>query len=167
MVARIEPEDLPLNRHVEFDASGSLIYVTDVAGLVFAYDTTTWEPIQQWDAHDSVIRGIALSPDGTTLVTTGEDDFVRTWDVTGIRETGATALQQIPAPKPSDAVWLSEDSLGIYLANGARWLRVNLEQPDLVAEAKARLTRGFTERECMVYAIDDCPMTLEDIKSGG
>lgn len=112
-----------------------------------------------------------MSADGTRLVTTAEDDFVKVWDVTGLDDLAAgrppPLLDRIPAPKPSDAVWLADDELGILLADGAKWLTVSLDVNDLVAEAQSRLTRGFTTAECFEYGIADCPTTLEEIRNRG
>ena len=70
-------------------------------------------------------------------------------------------LDRIPAPKPSDAVWLGDNRLAVFLAEG-KWLEVSLSVEDLVADAHARLTRSFTAEECSTYLIDPCP-TLEEI----
>ncbi len=75
-------------------------------------------------------------------------------------------LDPIPAPTPSDAVWLSDERLGVLLADDAKWLEVSLNVDDLVAEARARLTRGFTEGECTDYQIENCPTTLTEIRGG-
>lgn len=149
----------------------SLIYALEVGGTVVVIDTGTWQRVAEWRAHTTGIRGVAVSADGSRLVTTGEDDFVKVWDVTGLEGLTESQppplLDRIPAPRPSDAVWLSDDELGILLADGAKWLTVSLDVSDLVAEAQSRLTRGFTVAECFEYGIEDCPMTLEEIRNRG
>lgn len=47
----------------------------------------------------------------------------------------------------------------------AKWLTVSLDVDDLVADARARLTRGFTFAECATYQIENCPTTVEAIRN--
>jgi WD40 repeat protein/regulator of protease activity HflC (stomatin/prohibitin superfamily) len=153
-----------------FDGERSLLYVADRSGGVWVFDTSTWETVTTWRAHDAGIRGFAVSPDGGRLATTGDDDFVRIWHVGQIDEASPAAvlpglLDRIPAPKPSDAAWLGPDRLAVFLADGARWLELSLTVEDLVEAAERRLTRGFTEDECETYGIDLCP-DLETIRNG-
>ncbi len=80
---------------------------------VFDTKTWEWEPSQ---AHEEGVRGMALSPDGSMLATTGEDDFVRIRNL-----SDRDLLDKIPADFPSDAMWIDGDSMAIALADGARW----------------------------------------------
>ena len=149
---------------------GSLLYAADPEGEVWVYDTTTWEFVASWKPHDVRVRGMAFSPDGGRVVTTAADNFVKVWDVSEIGARSAVSgppplLDRIPAPKPSDAAWLSDDRLALFLADGAKWMEVSLSVEDLVADARARLTRSFTPGECSTYQIDPCP-SFEEIKGG-
>jgi WD40 repeat protein len=149
---------------------GSLIWAIEGQRRVVAFDTTTWELVASWQAHESAFRGHAFSPDGASLVTTAEDNTVAVWDVSNIREPETPVpplVDRIPAPKPSDAIWLDNERLAILLADGARWLEVSLGPEGVVAIARDRLTRGFTPEECAEYGIEDCPMTLEEIRNRG
>lgn len=63
--------------------------------------------------------------------------------------------------RASDVVWEAENRLVVFLIDrgtGARWFTAYLDTDELVREARSRLTRGFTEVECAIYQIDDCPM---------
>ena len=102
-------------------------------------------------------------------MTTAEDNFVKVSDVSGIRDRLSVnaplpLLDRIPAPKPSDAAWVAQDRLVIFLADGAKRFEVSLGVDDLVADAQERLTRSFTVGECETDQIDSCP-TLDDIRS--
>ena len=110
-----------------------------------------------------------MSPEGDRLVTTGQDDLVKVWDMTEILAAGSlvgppTLLDRIPAPFPSDAAWLGPDRLAVFLPEGVEFLAVSLNVDDLVADSIRRLTRSFTVEECAVYDIDPCP-TLDDIRN--
>ncbi len=41
---------------------------------------------------------------------------------------------------------------------------VTLDAADLAAAGKTKVTRAFTETECLTYAIDPCPITLEALR---
>jgi DNA-binding SARP family transcriptional activator/WD40 repeat protein len=170
MITELQPDHL-YELVIEISPDGSLMYAADIEGGVVVYDTMTWELVAIWQAHDGVFRGLAHSPDGQRLVTTGNDEFVKIWDVSGIRDRSDVygsppLLDRIPAPAPksSDAIWLSENQLVVFLADGPRWFEVSVSVEGVIAEAQARLTRSFTLDECSTYLIDPCP-TLEDIKS--
>jgi WD40 repeat protein len=161
--------DASFTGSVTFSPSTSLLYVADVQGGVWVYDTSSWELVASWDTHDAQHRGLAISPDGARLVTTAEDNFVKVWDVSEIRDRSSVndplpLIDRIPAPKPSDAAWVGEDRLIVFLADGARWFEVSLAVDALVADATEHLTRSFTVGECATYQIDPCP-TLDDIRS--
>lgn len=119
------------------------------------------------------MRGWSLSDDRQRLATSGEDGFVRIWDLSPIEmeESPSAPELAIPLPVPliSDVSWVSDDRLVVFLVDrgtGARWFTAYLETHDLVSAARASLTRGFTEIECSTYQIDGCPMTLEEIRGG-
>ena len=148
---------------------GSTLISADLDGRIVAFDASTWETVVSWQAHDARLRGIAISPDGALLATTGEDNVVKIWDIgalTGDSPSSARPLllDRIPAPRPSDAAWLDIETLAVFPAAGARFMVVPLSIDDLVSTSQARLTRGFTTGECATYLIDPCP-TLDEIRS--
>ncbi len=137
--------------------------------LALAFDTSSWEQVARWQAHDALLRGFAISSDGARLVTTGQDNLVKVWDISGLVADGSLAgppplLDRIPADFPTDAAWLSSDRLAVFLSEGAQYLNVSLSARDLIADAAQRLTRSFSVGECAVYQIDLCP-TLEQVRS--
>ena len=143
---------------------GSVLFTAGFRdGDVAMFDTATWELVARWPAHDAGIRGLAVSPDGTRLASTGEDNFVKVWDIAEPGDQPPVLLNRIPADFPSDASWLAPDRLAVFLADGARYLDVSLGVDELVDGAIARLTRGFTVDECATYQIDPC-WTLEEIR---
>lgn len=152
---------------VELSPDASVLYVGDDSGKVWAFRTDSWEPIVSWDAHEARVRGLAAAPDAQQLVTTSQDNTVVVWDVSAIGDLSSsqrpTLLDHIPAPFASDVVWLDDDRLGVFLADGARWLEVSLSIDELVTRAVSQLTRSFTSGECATFEIDPCP-SLEDLK---
>jgi DNA-binding SARP family transcriptional activator/WD40 repeat protein len=148
---------------------GSILFVGDFDGRSVAFDTSSWERVAEWRAHDALLRGFAISPDGARLVTTGQDNLVKVWDISSLAAGGSLEgppplLDRIPAQFPTDAAWLSSDRLGVFLSEGVQYLNVSLNADDLIAEATQRLTRSFVLEECAVYQIESCP-TLEQIRT--
>ncbi len=151
------------------------LYHLGLGGEVRVIDTGTAGLVTRWTAHASMIRGAAFSPDGSKLATAGEDDFVNIWDVSGIDDLGEGVppplLDRIPAPRPSDVIWLDGETIWVFPANGfgpggTEYLEVSLDVEDVVAGAYERLTRGFEPDECAIYRIDDCPMSVEAMRDG-
>ncbi len=150
-------------------SDGSLLFVGDRDGLALAFDTSSWGQAAKWQAHDARLRGFAISPDGARLVTTGQDNLVKVWDISGLVADGSLAgppplLDRIPAEFPTDAAWLSSDRLAVFLSQNVQYLNVSLSTRDLVNDAAKRLTRSFSVEECAVYQIDPCP-PLEQVRT--
>ena len=148
---------------------GSFLFIGDLDGRALVIDTSSWEHLAKWRAHDALLRGFAISPDGARLVTTGQDNLVKVWDISGLATDGADSgppplLDRIPAEFPTDAAWLSSDRLAVFLSEGVQYLNVSLSAADLTSDASGRLTRSFTVEECAVYQIDPCA-TLPEIRS--
>ena len=86
-------------------SDGAVLLIADLDGRVIALDTSSWERVAQWRAHDALLRGFAASPDGAQLATTGQDDLVKVWDISGLNGGGSLAgplplLGRIPAEFP-------------------------------------------------------------------
>ena len=141
------------------NAAGDRVYLGSTTGEVFEYNTKTWELLRSWVAQDGRLRGLALSPDGSQLLSTGEDGHVMIWGLEDLR-----LVDRIPMPFPSDAMWIDEDHLGVALGPG-KWQVSSLREEELLAQARSVLTRSYTSDECRFYVIDPCP-SLEEIKTG-
>ena len=69
------------------------------SGDVDLRDTTTGESVRRWQGHDPDVNAVAYGPDGTTLLTTGDDGAARLWDP-------ATGEQlQAVTGEPDSSVW--------------------------------------------------------------
>lgn len=141
-------------------ADGSTLLIRSWDGDdIELYDTERWEKVGAWGAHNALIRGIAISGDGTLLATSAEDDLVKIWDITDLRSALSAGrppelVDGIPAPQPSDVAWLSPDRIMVFLAQGAKQLEVDLSISALVSTARAALTRDFSVAECFTYQLD-------------
>ena len=134
------------------DSGTSVFYRVESVGAV---DMTTWDvwffPIElgrvQGMAVDSVLRRLAL----------GDENGIQVYDL----DTGQK-LNSIPVQGIADLHWIDEDHVLVGTQTGA-WAAVSLITEDLIASARAGVTRGFTDAECETYRIDPCP-TLEEIR---
>ena len=149
---------------VAFDADGGRLATTGSDGLVKVWDANTLltpaaagdevQPLLTLSGHQSEVWGAAFTPDGQQLATIGSDGFVRLWDVAGMPDD-ETAGRELLALGPDNAgreVAFSPDGRLLAATSGSGLVRIYLTSTaELMALAKARLTRGLTAAECREY----------------
>jgi WD40 repeat protein len=69
------------------------------SGDVDIRDVGTGESVRRWPGHDPDVNSVAYGPEGTTLLTTGDDGAARLWDPS----TGEQL--HVVAGEPGDDVW--------------------------------------------------------------
>ena len=145
-----------------FTPDQSLLVLFTFGGTLTYHDTADWSIIDEVQAHQGPILSFDINPSGTLVATTGEDG-VRVWNVADyslhtdlgfdgagigrVRFLDDTHVLLVPIGRPSAIV-------------------VTLDPEDLADVGKARVTRAFTETECLTYDIDPCPTTLEALRNG-
>ena len=60
----------------------------DETGTITLFDISAAVTLGELNGHTSAIRGLALSPDGSTLASSGQDNTVRLWDLETNAEVG-------------------------------------------------------------------------------
>lgn len=111
----------------------------------------TGTEIRQFAGHSGPITGLSISPDGDRVATVG-DSTVRVWDVSNGQE-----VLTIYAGRPR-SVSFSPDGRRLVTSDddGIHFYVLNIEE--LVAIAKARVTRHLNDAECRKYLhVDKCP----------
>jgi WD40 repeat protein/serine/threonine protein kinase len=98
---------------------------------------------------------VAFSPDGKLVATGGDDGAARIWDV----GTGRLALTLTGHTDAISGVAFSPDGTRLATVGQDGTLRVYvLPLSQLVMIARIRLTRGFTQAECLQYLhVPTCP----------
>jgi WD40 repeat protein len=154
-----QPVTLPQSdsdiRGVAFSPDGRRLVGVHASGTVMVWDVATGNQQLTLVGHAGRILDVAFSPDGTRLATSGQDGTVRLWD----SHTGTQLATVTQAGAPVYGVVFSPD--GRLLASLAEDGTVRIDvMPigDLVALARQRVTRGFTDDECRRYLhLDHCP----------
>lgn len=97
--------------------------------------------------HEEAINSIAFSPDGEHLATASADDTVKLWDL----NTGKIVRELF---HKNDVLSVAFQAEGKYIGTVSRDLLAKTSPAkinDLIAEARARLTRGWHPPECKKY----------------
>jgi len=122
---------------VDSPALGS-VFVTqgkEESGVVSLRDAATGAVLRAWSAHDTDVNSVAFSADGSMLATSGDDGFLRVWDLASgdelISHEGPAGGQVWGPSFSSDgtlvaAIWTDEGRL--------RVLRTDTSEPVLVTD---------------------------------
>lgn len=108
--------------------------------------------------HDSRAAGAALHPGGDRLATAGDDGIVRVWDT----KTGEM-VHEVPLDHGGlqGVAWVGENHLAVTPVGG-NLIVVTVDSAELLAIARAGLTRGFTGTECERFGFgEECPVLAE------
>ncbi len=129
-----------------FNQDGAVLVTTSEDALAIVWDTTTWEVSQTLEGHDASVSNAAFDPVRNELATASIDGTVKIWNL----DTGAARLT-LPGGPFTDVSYSSD---GRYLAAATDHGEVQvfmIDLDELVAESESRLTRVFTDAECIQY----------------
>lgn len=128
----------------------SLLAAGDSDGFVSIWDLEqcanaagNCDPIDEWLAHGgAAVRSVALSPDGCTLISGGEDGRVQRWSLTGAGERRPEALEGETLHRsslPINAVDVRQRQRRLWVASGGDDRRVRLDRLRLQASDQCRI----------------------------
>jgi WD40 repeat protein len=138
--------------HIAFSPDGSLLAAGGSKLEVF--DTKSWTPLWEVDAHDGGVFHLDFSPDSRSIVTTGFDGFVRLWDA-----RDGSLLQGISMGEDyGKAVAFTDDRHVVVGTQNGLVAGLTFDVDELLRIGRSRVTRTLTDQECRTYLhLDGCP----------
>lgn len=110
------------------------------------------------DAHAGTITDLEVSQNGELIASGSLDEWARVWS-----SSDGSLVHAIQAPGPVRGVEFAEgDRHLVVTLKDATTYEYTLDPIELLDIARSRLSRGFTDAECVSYGLDPCP-TLEDM----
>ena len=138
---------------------GGFLVFADWEDNMYRFDYATFELSELTSLADGNIRGVAISPDLQHIAIMSTDKFVRIVDA-----VSGELVRKIPLENASDAFWNDHETLTVTMPNqGVATVSLNIDT--VARSAVDNLTRGFTEEECIVYGLDQCPTTVDMVRS--
>jgi WD40 repeat protein len=140
-----------------FSPNGKRFATASSDNIARIWDATSGAELFKLTGHTSTVVSVYFSPDGSQLATTGRDGVTKLWDA----NTGELLLNLYGSGEGLNGVAISPDGSKLATA-GAHGLWIYLLRlDDLIALAKRRATRSFTEEECLQYLhMNQCPAKL-------
>ncbi len=141
---------------VRFDpTTGARLATGNWDGTAIVWDSRSGARLQTLATQQGIVESVAFSPDGRTLATAGEDATTQLWDIA----TGTRLLTLTGHSFALTDVGFSPDGSRLATSSGDGTVRVYvLPVGELLAVARRRLTRGWTQAECRTYlASRNCP----------
>jgi WD40 repeat protein len=140
---------------ITFDRTGARLATGNWDGTAIVWDTRSGARVQTLASQEGIVESVAFSPDGGTLATAGEDATTELWDIA----TGKRLLTLTGGSFALTDVAFSPDGSRLATSSGDGTVRIYvLPVSELIAVARRRLTRGWTQAECRTYlASRNCP----------
>ena len=145
-----------------FTPDQSVIIGGDFGGGLSYFEGSDLSLIERVEAHQGQMNDLDISPSGTLVATTG-DDGVRVWRV------GDHSLHSdlgFDGENIQFVRFLDDTRLLVVPSVASSAIVVVLDPLELANAGLAKVTRAFTETECLTYDIDPCPTTLEALRGG-
>ena len=147
---------------LRFTPDQSVIIGGDFGGGLSYFDGSDLSLIERVEAHQGAMNDLDINPSGTLVATTG-DDGVRVWNV------GDHSLHSdlgFDGENIQFAKFLDDSHLILVPGVASSAIVVVLDPLELADAGLAKVTRAFTDVECLNYDIDPCPTTLEALRGG-
>jgi WD40 repeat protein/transcriptional regulator with XRE-family HTH domain len=133
---------------VAYSPDGTRLAVVGAGPLLQLYDANTGAVLLALTGHGGNVTDVVFSPDGTLLATASEDQTAKVWDA----QSGQELFTLYGHHNAVYGVSFSPDGRRLVTASWDRTARVYaITRAELIAAARARVTRGLTEAECRKY----------------
>ena len=104
---------------IKYSQDGTRLAVASGVGI-WIYDTSTYQEVDLLTGHTALVKGVAFSPDGKTIVSGSENSTIQLWDV----DIAAYKVTLIGHPEPVKCVTFSPD--GKTIASGGEDSEIRL-----------------------------------------
>lgn len=141
-----------------FDHGGEFLATASDDTTVIIWDTTSYQPVHRLEGHTARVLNAAFDPIRPEVATASGDGTVKIWNV----ETGVLRIT-LSAPAALSDLAYSPDGRYLAAISPEGFVTVfMLDVDELVAEAQSRLTRWWTDAECVQYLqTEACPSSPE------
>lgn len=147
---------------LRFTPDGSrLVQAQAHTGDVAVWETDTWQDVAVFEAGAGQIRDLEISSDSRVVITAHNDGVIAVHDI----ERGEL-LHLLPIGEDVANVEFVDDDKHLLVTTAFGSAEVfTLDIDELLATARSRLTRTFTEAECAELNLEPCP-TLKELRRG-
>ncbi len=143
----------------QFSPNGRQIALADNSGDVTVFNTATHKVATELNTGGGQVNTAVFSPDGSEVLTAGDDGMVRIWSLAGRSQLAAFGPFDEPFPTAvNTAVFGTFDQNDVVISSSndgiVRVLSAEAATPDLHAleeAARLRVTRGYTAAERAEY----------------
>ncbi len=143
-----------LVRGLAFNQDGDLMATASDDTTAILWDATSFEPLHRLEGHGAAVLNAAFDPSRREIATASADGTVKIWDV----DSGSLRLT-LPAQQGLADLAYSPDGRYLAATGPDGFVTVfMLDLDELNTEAHYRLTRWWTEAECLQYLqTSECP----------
>jgi len=141
---------------VAFSPDGTRLVSASVSPKVRIWDAALGNDLLTLAGHSKYVNSVVFSPDGTRLASASGDMTAKVWDVSSSKEQRTLAVHTDVV----NDIAFSPDGKLLATASSDRTFQVSpLAIGELIALAKARVTRSLTSEECQKYLhMQQCPI---------
>jgi WD40 repeat protein/DNA-binding SARP family transcriptional activator len=159
-IATLTEHSTNLVRGLAFNQDGDLMATASDDTTAILWDATSFEPLHRLEGHSAAVLNAAFDPSRREIATASADGTVKIWNV----ETGILRLT-LSAPGALSDIAYSPDGRYLAAIGPEGFVTVYmLDVDELAAEAESRLTRWWSESECLQYLqTEECPLAPEGL----
>jgi WD40 repeat protein len=138
---------------------GRLLAAGDQDGNIHLWDVASGEKLRTLSGHTGIVLRLAFNQDGSRLASASFDRLAKVWDVA----TRDELFSLYGNTSNVFGVSFSPDGERLATAGADGSIRIfTLQFDQLVALARARLTRTLTDAECRKFLhVETCPRSPE------
>ena len=144
---------------IALSADGELLAAGDQDGRISLWDVESGEKLYTVPGHAGLVLRLVFNPEGSQLASAGFDRLAKIWDV----KSGAELFSLYGNTSNVFGASFSPDGESLATAGADGGIRTyTLQLENLIALAKARLTRSLNDEECQKFLhVEQCPLAQD------